>query len=509
MRPKKCMQNKPNNGGKPARPTFHGSDTRKPNTGRAPKPGFAKTTQRPAQARSELRNAPRPQNVPAKSNANARLVALNVLCDVLENDAYASLSLDDRLGSVNLNQLDRRLCASIVYRTLENLYYLDYALGQFLQDADALNMKVRNILRTAACQILLHDRVPDSAAVNEAVKLTREVHLDPFAGMVNAVLRRLTDHKENLQWPKPDEGAHYLSVMYSVPEWLAQCLIDDYGREEAEKIASYRTEKHFITIRATYGGREEDFEKMLSRKVWETQKGIMPGAVHVFGAMQIARDSDYIKGTYSIQGEGSMLAAAAVDAKHGMNVLDCCAAPGGKTAYIAERMEGTGRVYAWDLHPHRVELIRAAMQRLHLDNVRTAARDAAQLREDLVQSMDAVLLDAPCSGLGVMDDKPDVKYRHTKESLAELCETQQKLLDTCCRYVRPGGTLVYSTCSLLKDENERQISRFLCEHPEFEIAPLPDTIPAALRAHYGEYGLQLLPYRDGIDGFFVARMKRI
>lgn len=457
--------------------------------------------QRPMQARPEMR--------PARSNANPRLVAVNVMCDVLGNDAYAALSLDERLGSVNLNQLDRRLCASIVYRTLENLYYLDHALGQFLRDADALDIKVRNILRTAACQILLHDRVPDSAAVNEAVKITRELHLDPFAGMVNAVLRRLVDSKETLSWPKPDEGAHYLSIMYSLPEWLAQQLVSDYGAEEAQRIAAFRTEKHFITIRPTFGRSAKEFEQAISRKVWETEKGVMPDALRVYGAMQIARDSDFMNGLYSIQGEGSMLAAEAVGVKHGMNVLDCCAAPGGKTAYIAERLEGTGRVYAWDLHAHRVELIRATMRRLHLDNVRAAARDAMQLREDMLGAMDAVLLDAPCSGLGVMDDKPDVKYRHTPESIAELCDTQRRLLDTCCQYVRPGGTLVYSTCSMLKDENERQIARFLSDHPEFVMAPLPESIPSSLRAQYGENGLQLLPARDGVEGFFVARMQRV
>ena len=509
MRPKKRMQNKPNGGyNKTSHPASGRPETGRPGTGRPAAPRPMNAAPRPAQARPELRPANRLDARPARSNANARLVALNVLCDVLGNDAYAALSLDERLGSVNLNQLDRRLCASIVYRTLENLYYLDYALGQFLRDADALDMKVRNILRTAACQILLHDRVPDSAAVNEAVKLTRELHLDPFAGMVNAVLRRLVDNKETLKWPDPSEGAHYLSVMYSLPEWLAQRLIDDYGADEAKKIASYRTEKHFITIRPTYGQREADFEKVLSRKVWETEKGVMPGAVRVYGAMQIARDSDFIKGLYSIQGEGSMLAAEAVGVKHGMSVLDCCAAPGGKTAYIAERLEGTGRVYAWDLHAHRVELIRATMRRLHLDNVRVAARDAMQVRDEFLGRMDAVLLDAPCSGLGVMYDKPDVKYRHTPESVAELCDTQRKLLDACCQYVRVGGTLVYSTCSMLKDENERQIARFLKDHPEFEIDALPDTVPSALRAHYGENGLQLLPCRDGVEGFFVARMKR-
>lgn len=471
----------------------------KPQSGR---PGTGRSQGNAPQNRA--RGQGRPE---ARSNANPRLVAVNVLDDVLENEAYAALSLDERLSAVNLNQLDRRLCASIVYRTLENLYYLDFALSAFLRDAEALPLPVRGILRTAACQIMLHDRVPNSAAVNEAVKLTREMHVDGFSCMVNAVLRRLVEHQDEIKWPQKDEGARYLSVMYSLPEWLAQRLTDDYGAEEAEKIASFRTEKHSITIRPTFG-REKEFEEHLAKKVWETAPAVMPGALYVYGAMQIARDSDYLGGLFSIQGEGSMLAAEAMGVRRGMSVLDCCAAPGGKTAYLAERMEGTGRVYAWDLHQHRVELIRAAARRLHLDNVRMAARDAAALREELCGTLDAVLLDAPCSGLGVMDDKPDVKYRPTAESVAALCDTQQKLLDTCCRYVKAGGVLVYSTCSLLKDENERQIKRFLAEHPEFALDPLPERIPAALRAQAGAYGLQLLPHRDHVEGFFVARMRR-
>lgn len=478
------------------RPAFNNG---RPGTGR-PGPRSNMNGPRPAQAHPEM--------ALPRSNANPRKVAVEVVCDVMGKEAYAALSLDERLSAVNLNQLDRRLCASIVYRTLENLYRIDYALAAFLSDPEALEPQVRSILRTAACQIMLHDRVPDSAAVNEAVKLTRELHLDGFAGMVNAVLRRLSEGKETIKWPQPEEGAKYISIMHSLPKWLAQQLIDDYGMEMAEKIAAFRTEKHAITVRPTYG-REKEFAACLEKKVWEHEDAVIPGAKYIYGAMQIARDSDFLGGVFSIQGEGSMIAAEAVQIKRGMNVLDCCAAPGGKTAYLAERMEGTGRVYAWDLHSHRVELIRGVTHRLKLENVRTAARDATALREEMVETMDAVLLDAPCSGLGVMDDKPDVKYRPTLASVKELCETQKKLLDTCSRYVKRGGTLVYSTCSILKDENERQIKQFLHDHPEFKMDTLPETIPAQLRENCGEYGLQLLPCRDKVEGFFVARMKRI
>ena len=499
----KQMQNKPGNQNfRSQRPDGNRPRTGRPGTGRpnmqkgAPRP-------RPHGDKPEMRGPAIP-----RSNANPRRVALNVVCDVMNADAYASLSLDERMSAVNLNQLDRRLCASIVYRTLENLYMIDYALAQYLHDAEAVESRVRNILRTAACQILLHDRVPDSAAVNEAVKLTREIGMEPLAGMVNAVLRRLTENKETIKWPDESEGAKFLSIKYSLPEWLAEKLIGDYGADMAKEIVSFRTEKHYITLRPTFG-REKEFKAGLERKVWEKEDAVMPGAVRVFGAMQIARDSDFLSGVFSIQGEGSMVAAEAVQAKRGMNILDCCAAPGGKTAYMAERLEGTGRVYAWDLHEHRTELIRAVSRRLQLDNVRVGARDAMKLRDEMIDSMDAVLLDAPCTGLGVMDDKPDVKYRHTQESVSELVSTQEALLNTCCRYVKKGGTFVYSTCSILKDENERQIKKFLQAHPEFVMDPLPESIPESLRKQAGEYGLQLLPCRDGVEGFFVARMKRI
>ena len=174
---------------------------------------------------------------------------------------------------------------------------------------------------------------------------------------------------------------------------------------------------------------------------------------------------------------------------------------------MAELMLGTGRVQAWELHPHRADLIAAQVQRLGLENVRPMTRDALKRREELDGTMDIVLLDAPCSGLGVMSEKPDVKYRVTAQSVDELVQLQSNLLDAVCPYVKKGGTLVYSTCSVLKDENVRQAEKFLARHPEFELLPLPETIPASVR-QYETTGLQLLPQRDGIEGFYMCRMRR-
>ena len=221
----------------------------------------------------------------------------------------------------------------------------------------------------------------------------------------------------------------------------------------------------------------------------------------------VGRDADFLQGRFSIQGESSMMACLALSPKRGAQVLDACAAPGGKACLLAEMMGGSGRVQAWELHPHRTELIAAQARRLHLENVRPMTRDASVHRADLDETMDAVLLDAPCSGLGVMADKPDVKYRVTPESVAELTALQSRLLDAVAPYVKKGGTLVYSTCSVLKDENERQIAAFLARHPEFEAEDLPESIPEIFRRHAGQ-GLQLLPHRDHVGGFYICRMRR-
>ncbi len=452
---------------------------------------------------------PKPATDPNAPSSLSRKVALEIFQDVVRKDAYASLSLDDRMKNANLSQLDKRFCASIVYTTLENLIRIDYVLSFFLKDADNLEATVRDILRISVCQLLFHDRIPENAVVDEAVKLTRGAGLEGLTGLTNAVLRSVVRGKNEIKYPTPEEGPRYLSIMYSVPLWLAERLTEAYGPDMAKDICAFRSQSHYTVIRPNLMRlTDAEFEALLQRKVWETEKGLVPHAWRVRMASEIARDADYFAGNFSIQGESSMLAAQAVDAKPGMQILDCCAAPGGKSAYLAEVMGGSGRVYAWDVHEHRVTLIKTMMRRLKLENVRPAVRDASILKEDMAGTMDAVLLDAPCSGLGVMDNKPDIKYRATLESVKELTKIQEKLLDTCCQYVKRGGILVYSTCSILPEENGEQISRFLSAHPDFALASLPADFDERFKALYTDTGLQLLPHRDGVEGFFIARLRR-
>ncbi len=466
---------------------------------------------RPASSRGPRPPQAKPATAPPVKPAlslDARRTALNVLNRVLIDEGFASLSLDEQFQQSYISPRDKRLATALVYTTLENLLKLDFALDQFLKERETMDRRVLNLLRMSACQLLLMDKVPDFAAVNEAVNLTRDMGLEPLTGLVNGVLRSLVRERDNIPWPREGDPS-YLSITYSMPQWLVERLVEAYGQEEALRLIAYRKGQHAITIRRnTLRLSKAELEELLSKKVWQVEPGMMPDVYYVSGASSIARDIHFQEGAFSIQGEGSILAASALAPAIGARVLDCCAAPGGKTCFLAEQMQNTGRIHAWDVHEHRIRLLEAQLERLRLYNVRPAVRDASIHQERFDGEMDAVLIDAPCSGTGVMGEKPDVKYRLNSEGLNSLVEIQARLLESCSRYVKPGGTLVYATCSIMPEENSRQIERFLENHPEFKLDSLPDSIPGRFRELAGPHGLQLLPHRDGVEGFFIARMVR-
>ncbi len=468
------------------------------------KPNFGR---KPGSERKPAGDRPRNAHPAQQEGLASRRLALEVIRAVTEQDAYLSLVLDEKLHNCGLPVVDRRLAARLVYDTIENRLYLDHMLNQVMAKPDT-DIKLRNILRLGACQILLEDRIPESAACNTSVALCKELGMEGLAGVCNGILRNLVRQKDELAMPDPAaEPIRALSIRHSVPEWLVEQLLADWG-DEAIDLMSTRNHDSFITVRPNLTRMDDAaFEEFLKGKVWEHETGKVAHSWRIRNMSEIAHDVGFVGGQFSIQSESSMMAAMAVEPKRGMQILDCCAAPGGKSCLMAELMGGTGRVQAWELHEHRTNLITAQARRLGLENVRPMTRDALKPRPDLENTMDAVLLDAPCSGLGVMADKPDVKYRVTPESVRELTGIQSRLLDTVAPYVKKGGTLVYSTCSVLKDENVRQAEAFLSRHPEFELLPLPESIPAQFRQHEGT-GLQLLPDRDGVEGFYICRMRR-
>lgn len=465
------------------------------------KPSFGRPSGKPAYGN-------RPRKPAAPVQPSARKLALKVLLDVHENGAYAALSLNKTLPR-DLKPEERRLTTQLVYGTLENEVKIDHALNQ-LTEYPARDAVTRDALRLGVYQILFLERVPDSAAVDESVKLVKTMGMEASAGFVNAVLRNLIRGKDELSWPdKEKDPEEWLHVESSTPLWLVKKFADAYGFETAERMLLYRESSHPITVRPNLLKLDDHgFEDLLRKKNLTFRAGLAPHAYLLEGVAEPVLDPDYQAGLYSIQGQSSMLAAEAVQAKPGMKILDACAAPGGKSAYLCEVMQLTGRVYAWELHEKRALLLDGVRRRLGLDNLRTAVKDACEYRPDMEKTLDAVLLDAPCSGTGVLSQKPDIKLRLKESDLPAIVETQKKLLNTVCRYVRPGGLLVYSTCSVLPEENKAQIEAFLKEHPEYTTEPMPLSFPAELRQQQDALGLQLLGFRDQVEGFYIVRLRR-
>ena len=458
--------------------------------------------------------APRGGHAPSVKRAPTlapRRVALETLLDVSRSDAYASLALDKRLAQAAFGPRDRAFVTQLVYGTLENRLTLDWRIDQFLEGEKELDLTVREILRMGAYQLFYLDRVPDMAAVDESVSLARAMGLEPLTGLVNGVLRSMIRGRDAVVFPKPDEDpVKYLSIMFSAPRELVRMLVDAYGEHEALEILRYRPQERDVTIRVNYLRCDDArLRALLADSELEFVPGIAPGTYRVKHAGDLTRMRAFQNGLFTIQGESSVIAARMVGAKPGQTVLDACAAPGGKTAILSAMMNDTGRVYAWDTHAHRVDLIRGTVNRLKLENVRPAVRDAAAPREDMAMTLDAALVDAPCSGTGVMVEKPDVKYRVSEQGVAALCRVQAEILDSVAPMVKVGGTLVYSTCSILPQENAQQVRAFLESHPEYEVFPMGAELPEALAAHETAEGLQMFAHRDGTDGFFVCRMRRV
>lgn len=465
---------------------------------------------RPFAPRGDSRRPRHPDSSFPHKPLSARDTALRALQDVVRGDAYASQALNRRLAEARLKREDSRLAASLFYSAVENRLYIEHMLGKFMDQRP--EPVVNDILHIAAAQILFMDRVPDHAAVDEAVKQVRDARREGFTGLVNGVLRNLIRARDAGTLSLPDKEVDpvaWFRARYSISAPAARRLIDAYGMETAAAIAAWTPSRRAETVRPNRLRMDADaFAKWLTDQGLDWKPGIVPDAFVIQDGGNLAVRPGYGQGLFSIQGQSAMLAAQAVEAKPGMQILDACAAPGGKTCLMAELMGTSGRVHAWDIHDHRVALIRAAALRLGLENVRPVQRDASKPVDSMRMSMDAVLVDAPCSGLGVIAEKPDIKYRKTEEELTALPPLQLKILSACAEAVKVGGLLVYATCTVLPDENERVVRAFLEKHANFE----PDTgdswLPEALKPRFDCGMLQILPHRDDMDGFFIARMRR-
>ncbi len=430
---------------------------------------------------------------------DARRAAADVLLFV-GRGAYVNLALKEELPAVP--EQNRGFCSALVYTVLENQIYLDWLIAKFAKGP--LKPAVRVVLRLGLCQALLMG-VPESAAVNESVRLIKAMGKPALAGFVNGVLRAALREKSTLV-PPSGKDAKALSIRRSTPEWIAEGFIGRFGPELAEEILSHPGERGSVRVNTL----KTDVAAAREALGFPAVPGRFVPEVLRFDSAEgdLSAHALFKTGRIALMSEASALVCRAADPKPGQKVLDACAAPGGKTAALAAIANNRAKITAWDLHPHRVELIRAACERLGVGGVAAEARDASVFDPACAELFDVALIDAPCSGLGV-SGKPDLRLNKTKEDVFALAELQLAILSACAHYVKPGGALVYSTCTISKPENEDVTDAFLASFSDFYPGDLSPFFPPDFDGSRLAGGrVQLIPPIDGVNGFYISRMLR-
>lgn len=436
--------------------------------------------------------------------ASPRAAAVSALIRQ-EQDGFSNLILDAELRRQKLDGRDKAFASAIFYTVLEHRGTLDYILEQFLPKGLArLDPPVREILRSALAQAR-YMQVPVSAAVNEAVKLTRSFKKSSASGLVNAVLRRACAY--DLSGASFADACEQLMVLGSAGRDVAQVL-HTYYPDEALGILTQPADGGLTSLRANpLKATPERLCSLLEELgVQDVHPGFVEGSVLARFEGSPADKELFRQGYYHVEGQASQLAALCVEAAPGQTVLDLCAAPGGKTLLLAEQMQDTGRLVSCDVTENRVGLIRTAVQRMGFACVETRCNDAAHPAPDLPMA-DCILTDVPCSGLGILAKKPDIRYKALDEArYAQLLATQASILDAAAGLLKPGGRLVYSTCTIHPAENQQQIQAFLQRHPEFTLASPSPTMPQGMRCT--PYGMLSIPTETGMDGFFICAMQK-
>lgn len=445
-----------------------------------------------------------------KKQPGSRELALQILYQVNEEGAYANLALDKALFPCTwLDPRDRGFITEIVYGSVKNRGKLDYVLNQFASTkVNKMDKWTRNLLRLSLYQILFLDKVPDSAAVNEAVKLAKHYgHVDKF---VNAVLRNILRGMDAIQWPdKAKDPVQYLMVQYSFPQWMVERFIRQYGLEDAERLCDWYNQPAAMWIRTnTLKTTRAELKQILEKEgLTVSESRHTPEGLKIENAVNLHKLKSFQQGLFTVQDESSMLVALAAEPAPGQRVLDVCSAPGGKTTHMAQLMKNKGTIYACDIHKHRLDLIAENCKRLGISNVELVQQDGTKLTKRWQEPFDVVLCDVPCSGLGVLGRRADARWAKESEDIAGLCKIQKKILEEAAQLVVPGGTLIYSTCTIAPEENQEMVESFISEHPEYE---LDETLTDCwLDVDKEETGyVQFLPFIDDMDGFFIARMMR-
>ena len=425
---------------------------------------------------------------------NARNLVVDILLSVTRDGEFSHIAIRNVLDKYRyLPRQERAFITRLSQGTLERMVELDYIINQFSKTKiNKMKPAIRAILRSGVYQLKYMDSVPDSAACNEAVKLAVRRGFSGLKGFVNGVMRSIARNQDHIIWPDVEkEPAAALSVRYSMPEWLTERFLKQFGKERCVHILEAFLEERPTSVRVdTNRISIEQIRTSLEKQgICVTENGKLPYALGISGYEALDEIPEFEEGLLYAQDIASMMAVEQADPKEGDFVLDVCAAPGGKSIHIAQKLNGTGSVEARDLTAYKVDMIEENIQRCKAANMSAKVWDALVFDVQMEEKADIVIADLPCSGLGVIGTKTDIKYNASEEKIRELSKLQRQILDTVWRYVKPGGTLMYSTCTVTPEENQDNAAYFAARHPEFEL----------------EFMQQLLP-DEGWDGFFYSQI---
>ncbi|MDF2556276.1 MAG: rRNA methyltransferase [Bacillales bacterium] len=438
-----------------------------------------------------------------------REVALDLLEDIEKNNSYSNIALNNAIKENQFSPADSGLLTELVYGTIQRRLTLEYYLNPFIGDKK-IEHWVHLLLQMSVYQMVYLDRIPEHAILNEAVEIAKFGGHQGIASFVNGVLRSI-QRKGLPSLDLLENPVERLSIEYSHPIWLIEMWVEQFGFESTKEMCEMNLKPPVQTVRINQTKSTQDLAlQSLEKDGFTVQKSsLLPECIYNKSG-NIAFSAAHRDGFITIQDESSMFVANVVAPEENDIVLDACAAPGGKTTHIAEKMNGQGKVVALDIHKHKIKLVTEAAKRLHLKNIEPFQLDARKISEKFEENtFDKILVDAPCSGLGVLRRKPDAKYTKLKSDIERLSTIQLGILDKVAPFLKPGGKLVYSTCTVNKEENENVVASFLREHADFE--PDEDFIqllPERAREFVKENHLQILPQHFDSDGFFIASFKK-
>ncbi len=439
--------------------------------------------------------------------SGVRGVAVKILNRIERTDSYLDRLLEAELRNDELNDMDKGLLNELVHGVLRWQLKLDWVItGFFHGNYPKSDANVRNALRVALYQILFLDRIPASAAVNEAVEMVKRVRGQKNADMVNGILRNIGRNVAGIRYPvREEDPLHYLSVVYSHPQWMVRRWLERFGLDGTEALLRVNNEKPPLTIRVNLlKSNVHDIHALLTSAGIEVAPSkYLSSFLRVSSLGPVGQHPAFQEGTFTVQDESAGLACKLLAPRPGDHVIDMCAAPGGKSAYLAEMMQNRGEIVALDRYDVKLRGIQSIASRLGISIISTVECDAEVYDGE---KADRVLLDAPCSGLGVLSKKPDIKWKREIEDVQALAKAQTLLLENAARLVKPGGALVYSTCTIEPEENSQIINTFIQKHAHFEIEDARHYLPAAVVSEHN--WVETFPHLHSVDGSFAVRLKR-